>query len=63
MLGENLSLADITVGTTLYRYFNLEIERPNVPNVEAWYARLKVRPAYRDHVMIPFDDLYGRLDF
>ena len=30
MLGENLSLADITVGTTLYRYFNLEIERPNV---------------------------------
>ncbi|UGX86375.1 glutathione S-transferase family protein [Phyllobacterium meliloti] len=63
MLGENFSLADITVGTTLYRYFNLEIQRPDLPNVEVWYQRLQQRQPYRDHVMIPFDDLYGRLDF
>ena len=30
MLGETLSLADITAGTSLYRYFELEIERPSV---------------------------------
>jgi glutathione S-transferase len=58
-----LSLADIPVGTTLYRYFELDIERPQVPNVEAWYGRLQQRPAYRAHVMIPFGELKGRLDY
>ena len=63
LLGDTLSLADIAVGTSLYRYFELEIERPVVPNVEAWYRRLQQRPAYRQHVMIPFDELRGRLDY
>jgi glutathione S-transferase len=63
MLGDRLSLADIAIGTTLYRYFNIEIERPNLPNVENWYGRLQERAAYRDQVMIPFGDLYGKLSF
>jgi glutathione S-transferase len=63
MLGDTLSLADVTVGTHLYRYFNIDIPRPHVPNVEAWYRRLEARPAYQQHVAVPFDDLYGRLDF
>jgi glutathione S-transferase len=63
VLGNALTLADIPAGTCLYRYFNLEIERPSVPNVEAWYARLQDRPAYRRHVMVPFAELYGRLDY
>jgi len=62
LLGETLSLADITAGTSLYRYFELEIERPSVPNVEAWYRRLCERDAYREHVMVPFGELRGRLD-
>jgi glutathione S-transferase len=61
MLGDQLSLADIPIGTNLYRYFNLEIERPSVPNVEAWYRRLQVSSAYRSHVMVPFDELRGRM--
>ncbi|WP_045836657.1 glutathione S-transferase family protein [Hyphomicrobium sp. 99] len=60
MLGESLSLADITTGAILFRYYNIEIERPSLPNVEAWYERLKGRPAYREHVMVPFNDLYGK---
>lgn len=63
MLGDRLTLADIPIGTSLYRYFNLDIERPSVPNVQGWYRRLQARPAYRTHVMIPFDELRGRLDF
>ncbi len=63
LLGDKLSLADIPAGTCLYRYFNIPIERPKLPNVERWYAELTERPAYRAHVMIPFDDLYGRLEF
>ena len=38
-------------------------ERPSVPNVEAWYRRLQERPAYREHIMVPFGELYGRLDY
>lgn len=63
MLGDAFTLADIPIGTHLYRYFNIDIERPPLPNVEAWYRRLEARPAYRQHVAIPFQELYGRLDF
>ena len=63
LLGDNLTPADIAIGTNFYRYFNIDIPRPDVPNVERWHAALQERPAYRDHVMLPFDDLYGRLDF
>jgi glutathione S-transferase len=61
MIGDRLSLADITIGATLYRYYTLEIERPSLPAIEAWYHSLCARPAYRHHVMVPFDDLRGRL--
>ena len=63
ILGDRLTLADIPAGTNLFRYFNLDIERPSLPNVERWYRLLQERPAYREHVMIPFDELYGRLDY
>ncbi len=63
MLGDQLTLADIPIGTHLYRYFNLEIDRPSIPNVQALYERLQERPAYRNHVMVPFEELRGRLDF
>ena len=61
LLGDALTLADITAGTSLYRYFELEIERPPLPQVERWYRTLQQRAAFRDHVMIPFEELRGRL--
>jgi glutathione S-transferase len=61
--GNALSLADIPAGTSLYRYFELDIERPGLPNVTSWYRRLQERRAYREHVMVPFADLRGRLDY
>ena len=63
LCGDDLTLADIPAGTSLYRYFEIGIEHPAVPNVEAWYRRLQERPAYREHVMVPFGELYGRLDY
>ena len=63
LTGDRLSLADIPIGTSLYRYFELDLDRPNLPNVTAWYRRLQQRPAYRTHVMVPFDELRGRLDY
>jgi glutathione S-transferase len=61
--GDTLTIGDIPVATQLFRYFNLEIDRPQLPNVERWYAALQEREAYRTHVMVPFDDLYGRTKF
>lgn len=63
LAADHLTMADLPAGTTLYRYFALEIARPDLPHVEAWYARLAERPAYRDHVMVPFAELRGRLDY
>lgn len=63
LIGSDITLADIPAGTTLYRYFNIDIDRPRLPNVEKWYLTLQDRPAYREGVMVPFDDLYGRLDY
>ncbi len=63
LAGDAFTMADIPAGTTLYRYFEIDVQRPDVPHVEAWYARLAERPAYRAHVMRPFDELYGRLDY
>ena len=63
LLGNRLTLADIPAGTHLYRYFNIDIARPRVPNVERWYRTLAERPAYRAHVMVPFSELYGRLEY
>jgi glutathione S-transferase len=63
LAGNRFTMADVPAGTTLYRYFALDLERPPIPHVEAWYARLTARPAYREHVMVPFAELRGRLAF
>jgi glutathione S-transferase len=50
--GKDLTMADIAVGSLLYRYFTVPIARPSLPNVEAYYQRLAAREAYKTHVMI-----------
>ena len=53
--GNELSFGDIAMGAWAYKYFNLEIiERPSLPHLEKWYARLCERYAYQKHIMIPF---------
>lgn len=61
--GDRIGLADIAAGTHLYRYFELDIDRPCLPHVEDWYGRLCRRPAYAEHVMIPFGEMKGRLAY
>jgi glutathione S-transferase len=51
--GPSLTMADIPLGVTAYRWFNLDIERPPMPNLEAWYERLRARDPYRATVMSP----------
>lgn len=61
--GPEFSLADICVGTSFYRLFNMGIELPEWVNVSDWYHRLTARPAYRKNIMTPFDELKGRLEY
>jgi len=54
VVGKNLTMADLPLGALAYRYFNMPIERPSLPNIEAWYSRLQERSAYQAHIMNPF---------
>lgn len=61
--GPGLTYADIVAGTAMYRWMTMPIDRPTMPNLEDWYARLCDRPAYLKAVCVPYDDLVGRLAF
>jgi glutathione S-transferase len=51
--GKAFTMGDIPVGTFVHRWYALPLERPALANVEAYYARLKRRPAYAEHVAKP----------
>lgn len=51
--GDELTMGDIPLGCLFWRYLNLQVERPNLPNLHLWHGRLKERDAYRQHVMVP----------
>ncbi|MEL7027795.1 MAG: glutathione S-transferase family protein [Pseudomonadota bacterium] len=55
--GEALSFADIMAGHTLYRYFTVPLDRIAAPALDAYYARLKQRPPYAEHVMVSYEPL------
>jgi glutathione S-transferase len=48
--GPTLSMGDIPMGCFVNRWFALPMERPNLPNVAAYFERLKQRPAFATHV-------------
>ncbi|MBF0277126.1 MAG: glutathione S-transferase family protein [SAR324 cluster bacterium] len=52
--GDSFSMGDIPLGVNLFRYFNIAVERPELPHLQDWYQRLLERPAYREHVAFPF---------
>lgn len=51
--GDQPTVGDLPVGAALYRYYALDYERPDLPRLAAYYERLKRRPAYATHVMLP----------
>lgn len=55
--GDEPSLADIQVGHMLFRYYEMQIGRGDLPELRAYYDRLAERPAYRQHVMVDYEAL------
>ena len=47
------SMGDIPIGCEVQRWIRLPMERPRLPNLEAWFERLCARPAFRKNVDIP----------
>ena len=54
---EHFTLADVQFGHTLFRYFDIDIERMDFPAVAEYYQRLTERSAYREHVMVDYEEL------
>ena len=50
---DSFTLADIPCSIQAYRWYWFDIERPDLPNLKAWYDRLTERPSYREVVMNP----------
>jgi glutathione S-transferase len=61
VVGDSFSLADVPIGALMYRYVNLDATDELPPNVLNWYGRLADRNPFRTHIMLPFDQLKGRL--
>jgi glutathione S-transferase len=53
LAGGNLTLAEITMGTLVYRWHAFSIERPSLKHLRAWYERMRERPAFQKHIEIP----------
>ncbi|MDV3469884.1 glutathione S-transferase family protein [Stenotrophomonas sp. C3(2023)] len=51
--GEHFAMGDIPLGSLVYAWFEMPIQRPDLPHLAAWYARLRERPAYQRGVMTP----------
>lgn len=51
--GADFGIGDVPMGVYAHTYFTLDIERPELPHVSDWYARLRARDSYASQVMIP----------
>lgn len=51
--GESFTMGDIPMGCAIWRWMELPIERPKLPNLRRWFDTLATRPAYRKTVMLP----------
>ena len=52
--GSSFTMGDLALGSLVYRWLELHIERPDLPSLQAWYERLADRPAYQKTVMVSF---------
>ncbi|MEM6499728.1 MAG: glutathione S-transferase family protein [Pseudomonadota bacterium] len=57
LAGPDMTLADISFGTLLFRYFTVPFERADLPALAEYYQRLCARPVYAENVMVSFESL------
>jgi glutathione S-transferase len=57
LAGDDFTLADIQFGHVLFRYFDIPIARRPRPTLRRYYDSLATRPAFREHVMVSYEEL------
>jgi glutathione S-transferase len=57
LTGDLFTLADIQFGHCLYRYFDIDIARTDHPHLRRYYDALTEMLAYREHVMVSYEEL------
>ncbi|MFY0610717.1 MAG: glutathione S-transferase family protein [Hyphomicrobiaceae bacterium] len=50
LAGDTFSMGDIPAGATVYRWLLFDLDRPSMPNLEGWQARLQDRRAFQEHI-------------
>ncbi len=61
--GDSFTMGDIPCAVSLHRYFTMGLDIPRPGHVIAWHELLLERPAYREHIAVPFEELRGRLEY
>ena len=51
--GGSFGMGDIPLGCFAYAWFEMPIERPDLPHLHDWYERLRQRQAYQTAVLTP----------
>ncbi len=63
LAGKSFTTGDISCAVCLYRYFEMGLKVKQPVHVMHWYRRLSERPAFRNTIMVAFDELQGRLEY
>ena len=63
LLGDTLSMADITAGIFLYRLVEIDLDISLPACVARWYQKLQKFPGYKRWAMSDFSSLLGRLAY
>lgn len=50
LAGSELTIADICIAPLVHRCLGFPVERPSLPALEAWHARINERPAFQKTV-------------
>lgn len=59
--GDEFTLADIQFAHCLYRYFDIDIDRQSLPNLERYYSLVSERVAFQEHVQVDYEELRDSL--
>ncbi|WP_315742721.1 MULTISPECIES: glutathione S-transferase family protein [unclassified Bradyrhizobium] len=57
LAGDDFTLADIQFGHVLFRYYDIPIDRQSRPALRRYYDDITARPAFREHVMVSYEEL------
>jgi len=57
LANDNFTLADVVFGHSLYRYYDIDIPRAELNHLSRYYETLCLRDAYRDTVMVSYEEL------